>query len=139
VKESRSKNAHPKGFHAMEMLIGVAIIATLAAVVIPQFTGTGTSENETPVAAADSSKDRANAQNIVSMWSAVAATGSQLPTTKEGCISALVNGIDVPFAGGSNRYQLNGMSPDAVASASRFIGFSNNGVPRLVFLPEGGP
>lgn len=121
------------------MLIVLAVIATLAAVVIPRFTGTGEgSGSETPVDAADSSKDQANARNIVSMWSAVAATGGQLPGTKEGCISALVNGIDVPFAGGSSRYQLNGLGPDDLAGASRFIGFSNAGVPRLVFVPEGG-
>ena len=139
MKTSVFEEPAPRGFNALEALIVLAVIATAAALVIPQFTRTGGApeSEETTMAAADSSKDRANAQNIVSLWSAVAATGGQLPSSKEGCLNALVKGIDVPFAGSSNHYQLSGMGPDDVARASRYIGFSNAGVPRLVFLPEG--
>jgi hypothetical protein len=140
VKTFVSENLTRRGANALEMLIAVAVIAVIASVVIPQVTRSGSSDDApTTMAVADSSKDRANAQNIVSMWSAVAATGgSQLPTTKEGCIDALLNGIDVPFAGGSNHYQLSGMAREDVTAASRYIGFSSGGVPRLIYLPEGG-
>ena len=139
MKASPSRTLASQAFNALEMLIVLAVIGTVAALVVPQFTAkNGTAGEETPVAAADSGKDRANAQNIVSMWSAVAALGGKLPTTKEGCIDALVNGIDVPFAGGSNHYQLTGMGRDDVAAASRFISFSSAGAPRLTYHPEGG-
>jgi Tfp pilus assembly major pilin PilA len=139
VKALVFEKSAARGSNGVELLIAVAVIAIVASLVIPQVTRTGSVDNnETTMAVADSSKDRANAQNIVSMWGAVAATGGQLPGTKEGCVDALVNGIDVPFAGSSTHYQLSGMGRDDVAAASRFIGFSNSGVPRLVYVPEGG-
>lgn len=130
-----------RGASALEILLVLIVIGVVAAYVIPLVTGSSSPEDkESTVTAADSSKDRANAQNIVSVWSAVAATGSsQLPSTKEGCLDALVNGIDVPFAGSSSHYQLSGMKRDDVTAASRYIGFSSAGVPRLVYLPDGGP
>lgn len=141
VKTFRLAKSALRGASALEILLVLVVIGIVAAYVIPQVTGSGSSnDKETTVAVADTNKDRANAQNIVSMWSAVTATGSsQLPSTKEGCIDALVNGIDVPFAGTANHYQLSGMKRDDVNAASRYIGFSSAGVPRLVYLPDGGP
>lgn len=141
VKTAFSAKSARRGASALEILLVLVVIGVVAAYVIPMVTGSGSSEEKaTTVAVADASKDRANAQNIVSMWSAVAATGSsQLPSTKEGCIDALINGIDVPFAGSSSHYQLSGMKREDMTAASRYIGFSGAGVPRLVYLPDGGP
>lgn len=141
VKAFFSQKSGTQGFNAVEMLVVLAVIAIVAGLLVPnisKITG-GTADGEqTTAETADTVKDRSNAQNIVSMWSAVAVLGGNLPGTKEDCINTLMAGTNVAFAGGTTHYQLSGMSAEDVASAGRYIGFAESGTPRLVYHPEGG-
>lgn len=134
------KKSRQRGFKAVEMLVVLALLAIVASMVIPRIsTVTGeVTDGQTNTGSADTVKDQNNAQNIVSMGSAVAALGGNLPGTKSGCINSLLAGTNVVFAGGTNHYQLGGMSAEDVAGAGRYIEYTNTGTPRLVFHPEGG-
>lgn len=135
------RKADRRGFKAVELLVVLAVLSIVAGMVIPQISGISGTQGEgepSSAASADVVKDQSNAQSIVSMWSAVATLGSNLPDTKTGCINSLLAGTNVVFAGSTNHYRISGLSAEDVAGAKRYIGFQGGGNPRLVYHPEGG-
>lgn len=138
MKASHFRKAGGRGFKAVELLVVLAVLSIVAGMVIPHFSGTTAEGEPSSVATADVVKDQSNAQSIVSMWSAVATLGHNLPDTKTGCINSLLAGTNVVFAGSTNHYRISGLSAEDVAAAKRYIGFQGGGNPRLVYHPEGG-
>lgn len=138
-KISLNREPRLRAFSSVELLLVIAVLALMAWWLIPQFSGIVKSEDgEKPVEEiANSAKDQSNARNIVSMWTAVTALGSNLPETKDDCIQILLVGTNVVFAGKSSHYQISGLSDEDLASAKTFIGFEAGSPPRLVFHPEG--
>ena len=125
----------PHGRGLVDLLVVLVVLGLLATWIIPQLTGgtAGADPSQAPIQAADTTKDESNARNIAAMTHAIAAIGGQLPGSKEEIIAVLVAGTNVPFAGGSTRYQLSGLGPDEIAAASAYLELENA---RLVFRPR---
>jgi type II secretory pathway pseudopilin PulG len=124
-----------RGGQAVELLVTVAVLALLAAWILPQITGGSDEPTAAPIPAADTTKDQSNARTIVSLAQSVTTLGGKLPETKEEILDLLVAGTNVPFAGGTTRFQLTGMSPEQITAAARFLDVETSGSPRLIFRP----
>ncbi len=97
----------------VELLIAVAVIATAASLVIPRVTQTGSSDNNetTTMGGRFQQGPGERAEHSRRCGAPYPLPEASFPARKEGCVDALVNGIDVPFAGSSTHYQLSGMGP----------------------------
>jgi prepilin-type N-terminal cleavage/methylation domain-containing protein len=90
MKNLKSAQAHKKGFSLVELLVVIAVIGVIAAIAIPAMSGIFTKSRET--------KNRRNAQSIVSIYSAALNAGvSGIPTLTTGNNAAAAESIVAHF------------------------------------------